>query len=184
MPDDWVPKHPKWKKNPRGAKGLVSEFVLKRLLQGHLTDAQIADECATLYGGSTSVKAVQWYKFQFRQQGLIEKPNKKRRKRRYLTEFYYEIIFKQLPGPDNVEVVDSKQLIEFAKQMVLKYANKLPRPIDDIVYDVRTAKFYLEATKRFEVIDQNNYENPFEYREDPEEDEEITLDEEDENEGL
>ena len=46
----------------------------------------------------------------------------------------------------------------------------LPKPIDEIVYDVRTAKFWLEKTGRFEVIDQNNYEaDPFEYRFDDEE---------------
>ena len=42
----------------------------------------------------------------------------------------------------------------------------MPKPIDEIVYDVRTAKHYLLATKKFDVLDQNNYENPFEYKSD------------------
>ena len=64
-------------------------------------------------------------------------------------------------------------LESFAKAIVQKLASKgLPKPIDEIVYDVRTAKHYLAATGRFEVIDQNNYENPFEYRSDLENEEE------------
>ena len=165
IPDPIV--RPDWKKTkPRGKKGLVRDFVLKRLQEGRLTDKQIAEECACLYNGSTSVKAVQWYKFQFVQQGLIEKSNKKRRKRRYLTEFIYELIFLQADPPDNVEVVTAKQLIDFAKSVVQRYAKGLPKPIDEIVYDIRTAKHYLRATKKFDVIDQNNYDNPFEYKSD------------------
>ena len=174
---------PDWKKTkPRGKKGLVRDFVLKRLQEGRLTDKEIAEECACLFDGSTSVKAVQWYKFQFVQQGLLEKSNRKRRKRRYLTEFTYELIFKWSDPPDNVEVVTAKQLIDFAKAIVQKLASKgLPKPVDEIVYDVRTAKHYLTATGRFEIIDQNNYENPFEYRSDLE-DEENEEEEIDENE--
>lgn len=163
---------PEWKKTkPRGCKGLVREFVLKRLLEGRLTDSEIADECATLFGGSTSVKAVQWYKFQFRKAKLLEESTKGRRKRRYLTEFTYEIIFKLLDPPDNVEVVNSTKLITFAQEIVKAYAKFIPKPIDEIVYDVRTAKYYLEQTGKFEVIDQNNYDNPFYWAEDDEEDE-------------
>ena len=161
-----------YKKLPRGKKGLVRDFVLKRLKEGRLTDSEIADECSTLFDGSTSTKAVQWYKWQFRQEGLIDKATKHRHRRRYLTEFTYEIIYKQLDPPDNVEVVNSKQLLAFAKAIVTKYAKALPKPIDEIIYDVRTAKHYLEATNRFEVIDQNNYENPFYYKEEDEEENE------------
>ena len=152
----------KWaNRQTRGAKGLVKDFVLKRLLEGRLTDKEIAEECAILYGGSTSAKAVQWYKFQFRQAGLLEKSAHKRQKRRYLTEFKYELIFLQVDPPDNVEVISAKQLIDFAKSIVVRYARLLPKPIDEIVYDVRTAKYYLEKTKKFQVIDQNDYANPF-----------------------
>ena len=165
IPDPVV--RPDWKKTkPRGKKGLVRDFVLKRLQEGRLTDKQIAEECACLFDGSTSVKAVQWYKFQFVQKGLIEKSNRKRRKRRYLTEFTYELIFLQVDPPDNVEVVTAKQLIDFAKNIIQRYAQKLPKPIDEIVYDINTAKHYLAATGKFDVVDQNNYENPFEYKSD------------------
>lgn len=155
---------PEWKKTAkRGGKGLVSSFVLKRLREGRLTDKEIAEEAATLYDGHTSVKAVQWYKFQFKQKGLLENTGKHRRKKRYLTKLTFEIIFKQLPPPENVEVVDSATLIVFAQNVVRRYAKiALPKPIDEIVYDVRTAKLWLEKTGRFEVIDQNNYDNPFE----------------------
>lgn len=157
---------PEWKKKqPRGDKGLVKDFVLKRLQEGRLTDKEIAEEAACLYNGSTSVKAVQWYKFHFREKGLLEKDTKHRRKRKFLTEFTYEIIFKQDDPPNNVEVVNSRALIEFAQMVVAKYARNLPKPVDEIVYDIRTAKFWLEKSGRFEVIDQNNYEaDPFEYR--------------------
>lgn len=167
---------PEWKKKqPRGDKGLVKDFVLKRLQEGRLTDKEIAEEAACLYNGSTSVKAVQWYKFHFREKGLLEKDTKHRRKRKFLTEFTYEIIFKQGDPPDNVEVVNSRALVEFAQMVVAKYARNLPKPVDEIVYDVRTAKFWLEKSGRFEVIDQNNYEaDPFEYR---------YVDEENEDEG-
>lgn len=164
IPDPKI--RPEWKKTkPRGCKGYVRDFVLKRLKEGRLTDKQIADECATLYGGSTSVKAVQWYKFQFIKEGLIEKTNRRRRKRRYLLEFTYEIIFKQVDPPDNVEVVTASQLVAFAQGIVKTYAKFLPMPIDEIVYDIRTAKHYLLATGKFDVIDQNNYEeSPFVYK--------------------
>lgn len=153
---------PFWKTTkPRGCKGLVREFVLKRLKEGRLTDKEIAEECSALYDGSTSVKAVQWYKFQFRKEGLLPKSTHRRRKRRYLTEFTYEIIYKLLDPPDNVEVVTSENLIKFAQRIVLAYARNLPKKVDEIVYDVRTAKYYLEQTGKFEVIDQNNYDNPF-----------------------
>lgn len=160
IPDPVV--RPSWKKTkPRGCKGLVRDFVLKRLLEGRLTDKEIAEECSALYDGSTSVKAVQWYKFQFRQQGLLEKSTKRRRKRRFLTEYTFEIIFKMIEPPDNVEVVNSEKLIAFAQRIVKAYASYLPKPIEEIVYDIRTAKYYLEKTGKFEVIDQNNYDNPF-----------------------
>lgn len=163
---------PEWKKRTkhRGQKGYVREFVLKRLREGRLTDAEIADECAVLYSGSTSVKAVQWYKHQFRKEGLLDSEVKYRQRRRYLTEFTYEIIFLQVDPPDNVEVVTAKQLIDFAKAIVKKYGRNLPKPIDEIVYDVRTAQHYLKATKRFDVIDQNNYDNPFYYKTDDDDD--------------
>ena len=169
IPDPVI--RPEWKKKkPRGDKGLVKEFVLKRLQEGRLTDKEIAEEAACLYNGSTSVKAVQWYKHHFREKGLLDKDTKHRRKRKYLTEFTYEIIFKREAPPDNVEVVNSIALVEFAQVAVRRYAKMLPKPIDEIVYDVRTAKFWLEKTGRFEVIDQNNYEaDPFEYRFDDEE---------------
>lgn len=173
IPDPII--RPEWKKQrkPRGTKGLVKDFVLKRLQEGRLTDKEIAEEAACLYDGSTSVKAVQWYKHHFRQKGLLEKDTKYRRKRKYLTEFTYEIIFKQDTPPDNVEVVNSKALVEFAQMVVKKYAKALPKPLDEIVYDVRTAKFWLEKTGRFEVIDQNNYDvDPFEWRYDDDEDDE------------
>lgn len=162
------PQVPEWRKHikSRGKKGFVKNFVLKRLQEGRLTDKEIAEECAILYDGSTSVKAVQWYKHIFRKEGLLDEVTKHRQRRRYLTEFTYEIIFLQIDSPDNVEVVTAKQLISFAKEIVKKYGRNLPKPIDEIVYDVRTAKYYLEATKRFEIIDQNNYENPFYYVED------------------
>lgn len=164
---------PEWKKATkiRGKKGFVRNFVLKRLQEGRLTDAEIADECATLYDGSTSVKAVQWYKHKFRKEGLLDEVTKFRQRRRYLTEFTYEIIFLQVDPPDNVEVVTAKQLINFAKEIVKKYGRSLPKPVDEIVYDVRTAQYYLKATKRFDVIDQNNYENPFYYKEEDDDDE-------------
>ena len=73
----------------------------------------------------------------------------------------YEIIYKLLDPPDNVEVVTSENLIKFAQRIVLAYARNLPKKVDEIVYDVRTAKYYLEQTGKFEVIDQNNYDNPF-----------------------
>lgn len=157
---------PNWKKtNPRGTKGLVRDFVLKRLQEGRLTDREIAEEAAALYSGSTSVKAVQWYKFQFKKKGLIEDTGKHRRKRKFLVNFTYEIIFKQVDPPDNVAVVDAKRLVLFAQSIVRKYARILPKPVDEIVYDVRTAKHYLEASGRFEVIDQNNYDETFCYKE-------------------
>jgi hypothetical protein len=171
IPDPVI--RPEWKKRQhRGQKGLVKDFVLKRLQEGRLTDKEIAEEAACLYDGSTSVKAVQWYKFHFRKAGLLEKNTKYRRKRKFLTEFTYEIIYKQLPPPENVEVVNSATLVVFAQQIVQKYARNLPKPVDEIVYDVRTAKFWLEKTGRFEVIDQNNYDaDPFEWRYEDEEDE-------------
>lgn len=176
MDDRQIPDpepRPEWKKltQHRGAKGYVRDFVLKRLREGRLTDSEIADECATLYEGSTSVKAVQWYKHQFRKEGLLDSDTKHRQRRRYLTEFTYEIIFLLADPPDNVEVVTAKQLIEFAKKIVRIYGKNLPKPVDEIVYDVRTAQYYLKATKKFDVIDQNNYENPFYTKEDGDEDE-------------
>lgn len=155
-------QRPAWKKTkPRGCKGLVRDFILKRLLEGRLTDKEIASECACLYDGSTSVKAVQWYKFQFRKQGLLPEDTKYKRTRRYLTELTFEIIFKMADPPDNVEVVTAKQLILFARSIVRAYAKSLPKPIEEIIYDVRTAKHYLTATGKFEIIDQNNYDDPF-----------------------
>ncbi len=68
-----------------------------------------------------------------------------------------------------MEVVDAKTLIEFAKQIVVTYAKALPKPIDEIVYDVRTAKHYLEATGRFQIIDQNDYVQPYTFTETKEE---------------
>lgn len=169
MDDRHIPDpefRPEWKKlvKHRGQKGYVKAFVLKRLQEGRLTDAEIADECAVLYSGSTSVKAVQWYKHKFRKEGLLDCDTKYRQRRRYLTEFTYEIIFLQEEPPNNVEVVTAKKLIEFAKAIVKKYGRNLPKPVDEIVYDVRTAQYYLKATKKFDVIDQNNYENPFYYK--------------------
>ena len=157
---------PEWRKHikPRGKKSYVRNFVLKRLQEGRLTDKEIAEECAILYEGSTSVKAVQWYKHQFRKEGLLDTDTKYRQRRRYLTEFTYEIIFLLADPPDNVEVVTAKQLIEFAKRIVKIYGKNLPKPVDEIVYDVRTAQHYLKATKKFDVIDQNNYDNPFYYK--------------------
>ena len=157
------------KRKTRGGKGYVRNFVLKRLQEGRLTDKEIAEECAVLYDGSTSVKAVQWYKHSFRKQGLIPKDDKHRRRRKYLVKLMYEIIFKQENSSDNVEVVDAKTLIEFAKQIVVTYAKALPKPIDEIVYDVRTAKHYLEATGRFQIIDQNDYVQPYTFTETKEE---------------
>ena len=175
---DPVISHKYAKKQHRGQKGLVSDFVLKRLREGRLTDKQIAEECSVLYDGSTSAKAVQWYRCQFVKQGILEPSPRKRNKRKFLTEFTYEIIYKLLDPPDNVEVVNSESLVKFAQRIVQCYAKYLPKQVDEIVYDVRTAIHYLKATGKFDVIDQNNYDNPFYYVEDEDEDDEDFTDEE------
>lgn len=171
---------PEYKKRQhRGQKGLVCEFVLKRLKEGRLSDQQIAEECSILYDGSTSVKAVQWYKHHYRKTGELEPSKRRRSKRKYLTEFTFEIIFKLLDPPDNVEVVNSRQLVEFAQKIVKRYAKYLPKEVEELVYDIKTAIYYLKATGKFDVIDQNNYDDPFYYVEsDPEEDDEDFTDEE------
>lgn len=152
----------KWKRpNPRGKKGLVRDFVFKRLLEGRLTDKEIAEEAAVLFDGSTSVKAVQWYKFQFRKEGKLPSNLKHRHKRRFLTKFTYEVIALQVPPPDNVAVLDSEALIYMAREVLRKYARIIPKPLDEIIYDVRTAKHTLEKSGRYQVIDQNNYDDPF-----------------------
>ena len=55
----------------------------------------------------------------------------------------------------------------------------MPKEVEEIVYDIKTAIHYLKATGKFDVIDQNNYEDPFYYVEsNTEEDDEDFTDEE------
>ena len=54
IPDPVIkPEHKK--RQHRGQKGLVCEFVLKRLKEGRLSDQQIAEECSILYDGTLNI---------------------------------------------------------------------------------------------------------------------------------
>lgn len=105
----------------RGPRGLVSKTVKTLIKKGDLSDKEICAYIKSMWPeANTSVKAVQYYRYQMRNDGLI--PAAKINKRKDRTILRWELI----PGPDAVCTemqlegqYDGKHLIKRCREVLI-----------------------------------------------------------------
>lgn len=105
----------------RGPRGLVSKTVKTLIKKGDLSDKEICAYIKSMWPeANTSVKAVQYYRYQMRNDGLIPAAKINRRKDR--TILRWELI----PGPDAVCTemqlegqYDGKHLIKRCREVLI-----------------------------------------------------------------
>lgn len=131
------------------ARGLIQAVAEQKQF---FSDKEIAAKVVEKYGGATSVKAIQWYRFQMRKEGIIEKASQRALKN-YLTELTYEVID---PAGD-IQVLTAKKLITFGRNELISDGGTKTIAWQSI-YSVPTAVVFL-TNLGYEIIDQNSYES-------------------------
>jgi hypothetical protein len=134
------------------ARALIKAVADKNL---SLSDKEIAAKVVERYGGATSVKAIQWYRFQMRKDGVIEAASQ-RAPKSYLTELTYEVI----DPAGAIKVLTAKKLITFGRAELIADGGTKTIAMQSI-YSVPTAVAFL-TNIGYEIIDQNTYESEVE----------------------
>lgn len=105
----------------RGPRGLVSKTVKTLIKRGDLTDKEICEYIKSMWPeANTSVKAVQYYRHQMRNDGLIPAAKINRRKDRTI------LMWELIPGPDaectDMQLAgqyDGKHLIKRCREVLI-----------------------------------------------------------------
>ena len=135
----------------RGPRGLVSALVKSLIKKQELTDKEICDYVKSKYPeASTSVKCVQYYRYQLRTEGQI--PPAKINRRKEKTILMWELI----PGPNAgyVEGIpgtgeqlegqyNGKQLIKKCRQLYMATTKASSTSAYERLYSVPTCALYL-----------------------------------------
>lgn len=129
----------------RGPRGLVSKTVKTLIKRGDLTDKEICEYIKSMWPeANTSVKAVQYYRYQMRTDGLI--PAAKINRRKEKTILMWELI----PGPvaacTEMQLegqYDGKQLIKKCREVLIALTQCSKDYAYENLYSVPTCALFL-----------------------------------------